>query len=259
MLRIMSAMVTCLALGNLGGPARGDYVRVVTERMDFSDGYVMADGSIYDGTSADLINGLVSDAWATFSQDYAVVRFYALFNDPLDQMVFFGAMSDPLSLNILGPSNNQFFDPRTDHVTPDSLLVTAFDPNNAFDSWLTIGAADSDTLNNQGSVVVTPGMPTSLVDGLDLTGDREGLGALWEVGAPPGPNPLTVPDALGRVLFAQITIERGTRYSFIGNIGFLNAGGDIEFERTFSLAAVPAPGALSLLAIAGLTAQRRRR
>ena len=250
-----------LGLLSTGSTARADFVRVMRERMDFSNGYLNADGSLYSGSGAALINQQVSNAWSTFSQDFAVLRFYAVFNDPTDRMFFFGStFVQPLSLNVFNPAGRQFFEPNTSSILPGNLLNSLSNPTLAFDSWLTIGAADAQA-DPGNDLTATPTMPNSMLDGMSIPADRDGIFLQPFLSTNPDVfNPLTTPDAQGRVLFAQITIQRRTRYSFRGSLAYFPAGDrNFEIERTFSFAAVPAPGAISLLAMAGLIGRSRRR
>ena len=246
----------------LSTPASADYVRSVTEIMDFSNGYVMADGSIYDGWLADETNAAVRDAWPTLSRDFVVVRFYALFNDPDDRMVLFGNTADgPLRLNIVSPAGRQVFEDEIIGGTlPPQIAAASAIPTLAFDSWFTIGGATiGEFEQNPGRTGTLGTLPTSMADGLDMPGQPEAF--LWAIPhlSSGESNPVALPDDQGRVLYAQITVPRGTRFGFSGTIGFVPAGEEAELRRTFSFAAVPTPGALALLAIAGLGGSRRRR
>lgn len=253
------AVLLCLL--STGSSAQANFVRVVRERMDFSNGHINADGSLYNGIGASTINQLVSNAWSTFSQDFAVIRFYAVFNDPTDRMFFFGSTSvQPLSLNVVNPAGRQFFESNTSDILPGQIANSVINPNQAFDSWLTIGAADAQA-DPGNRLFATPTMPTSMINGLNIPADRDGIFVIPFIDTNPDVfNPLTIPDAQGRVLFAQITIQRRTRYSFRGSLAYFPAGDrNSELERIFSFAAVPAPGAISLLAMAGLIGRSRRR
>lgn len=266
MTRNVCAGVGLLCLLSVGSTARADFVRVQRETMDFSSGYISADGSLYNGSNASLINQQVSDAWSTFSQDFAVIRFYAVFNDPTDEMFLFGSTSvQPLSLNVINPSGRQFFEPNVSSILPGNMLNSLGNPTLAFDSWFTIGIADDqdDPFN---TLFATPTMPNSMLNGMNIPADRDGIAMIPFIdhdnnpGTPDVTNPLLLPDAQGRVLFAQITIQRGTRYSFSGSLAYFPSGDrNFDIERTFSFAAVPAPGAISLLAMAGLIGRSRRR
>ena len=141
----------------------------MSERMDFSNGYINADGSVYNGPNASLINQQVSNAWSTFSQDYAVLRFYAVFNDPTDEMVMFGSFAPyTLELNIINPDGRQFFDPNTStRILPGNMLDSIGDPMMAFDSWFTIGVADDQ--NDPHNTLIAINMPESMVDGVNIT------------------------------------------------------------------------------------------
>lgn len=261
MTRTVCVSVALFCLFPAMSNARADFIRVERERMDFSSGYINADGSLYSANGAALINQQVGDAWSSFSQDFVVMRFYAVFNDPTDVMFFFGSTSvQPLSLNVINPSGRQFFESFTNNILPPHISNTLTDPNSAFDSWLTIGAAglQDDPLD---ALFATPTMPTSMLNGLNIPADRDGIAMQPFISTNPDVfNPLAMPDANGRILFAQITIQRGTRYSFSGSLAFF-PGGDrnFEIERTFSIASVPAPGVISLLAVAGLLGRSRRR
>ena len=93
----------------------------------------------------------------------------------------------------------------------------------------------------------------------DATTDLHNTSHDNNAGTPDIVNPITLPDANGRVLFAQITVPRSTLYGFRGSIAYLDGTTGLEINSVFAFASVPAPGAISLLALAGLCGRPRRR
>jgi len=253
------AFASPLALA-LSSVARADFTGVSVEVMDFSQGYVTANGSLYSGDNAAAINQLVADRWATFSNDMVVLRFYATFSNPADRMIFFGSTElQPLDLVIQTPPGRQFFEPNTFDIFPPFITDVPGNVDLAFDSWLTIGAADwQDVPQEPLALFATPTMPTSMLDGLSIPAARDGIAMVptFEDGEI---NPLSLPDAQGRVLFAQLSVHRGTRFGFTGSLAYFPSGAGLEVERTFVFASVPGPGTLALAALAGLAARARRR
>lgn len=252
---IFTGLLVCLSLAP---PVRADFIGVTSQTVDFSSGYVNADGSTYSGPGASLINPQVSGAWSSFSTNFAVLRFYAHFNDPTDEMIFFGAADFPLAIQVITPSGQQFFEPVTDSLLPADLFDTLVNPNVAFDSWLTVGVADRAAAVNF-NVFATPTIPITMLNGLNVATNRDGMFLIPEGSTPGSPNPASLPDAMGRVLFAQITVPSGTLFSFSGSLAYLDGGSALEIEQTFFFASIPAPGAAALLAIAGLIGSTRRK
>lgn len=245
---------------------QADFVRVERERVDFREGYIAADGSLYNGPDADLINQAVSDRWADFRRDYVVLRFYAVFDNPADRMVFFGSTDvQPLDIQVVSPAGRQFFEPYTNNILPPDMSAALMNTDLAFDSWLTVGAADwQDVPDTQLGLFATPTMDTTMIDGLHVPAARDGLAMVptydhdGDPGTPDIFNPLSLPDSQGRVLFAQITAPRHTRFNFNGSLAYFRAGSELEIERTFTFNAIPAPGVAGLLVVAGLIGMRRR-
>ncbi|MCZ6836043.1 MAG: hypothetical protein O7G85_09745 [Planctomycetota bacterium] len=265
--QFMAAFGT-LSLFLVWGPSvHADLVDIVSEHVDFSQGYVNADGSLYNGIGASSINSIVSNQWATFTQNFVTLRFYAVYDNPADRMVFFGSTSlMPLDIGIISPSGQQFFDPVTSNILPPDLLTSIANTNHAFDSFLTIGAANwRDVPQTQLGLFATPTMPTTMLNGLHVAPDADGIALVptydhdGNPGTPNIDNPLSIPDASGRVLYAQITVPRGTQFSFNGTIGFRPDGSGIEIRQAFSFASVPIPGALSLLVCSAVMGRSRRR
>jgi len=262
MLRISLRAVVIAAILVLAASqaARADFTGVSMEVMDFSQGYVTANGSLYSGSNAATINQLVANRWATFSNDMVVLRFYATFSNPADRMIFFGSTDlQALNLAIQTPPGRQFFEPNTFDILPPFITDVPGNVDIAFDSWLTIGAADwQDVPQEPLALFATPTMPNSMLDGLAIPAARDGLAMVptFEDGQI---NPLSLPDAQGRVLFAQITVQRGTSFGFAGSLAYFPSGAGLEVERTFVFTSVPGPGTLALAALAGLAARARRR
>ena len=128
----------------------------------------------------------------------------------------------------------------------------------AYDSYVTIGATDfphnvqftPDFLGDWGGEPP----PISVIKGSSFS---ESDGRWFFVGEPP-----EVGNWGGNVVIAQFTVLQGVGFHLEGNIGWLPADGppgpDIQLTP-FVVDNIPAPGALALLGLAGLTGAWRRR
>jgi hypothetical protein len=180
-------------------------------------------------------------------------RIYATFTDAGDSLqAVFGDADSPLSIHSSsGFYQNAFGGPTSKEV--NSALYAAF-PSLRYDSWATIGLEDStgNALNNIG------------IDWTSFNGGGsiETSDGTWFV---------TPDDAQGtagselRVMIAQLTMLENGDGSTGTTFGMVSLQGKTADGTTWSARdqsfdyALPAPGALALLGMAGLAGRRRRR
>lgn len=174
-------------------------------------------------------------------------RIYANFDSPTDELnAVFGSSVNPLSMSSTDGLffNDSFFDSLTapQDLTGPPFLYWA----NQWDTYVDIGLTDATGDQTQ----LTPGFSAEVGN---LAGDFTTFNASWFV-TPSTPQGIAGPD--GQVLIAQLTVNAGQDVSGIVNLQFL--GGAQALDQAFA-SAVPAPGALALLGLAGLAGTRRRR
>ena len=231
----------------VASPAWGDIVAAHSEEVDFSQGYLMADGSLYNGPNAAAINAAVSSEWATFSQTHAVFRFYADVDNPADRVVGLVSFSPAeMRAAIISPASSDFFDPATTSLLTPSVLNMASQPLTAFDSWVTVGAASFEEAQTGEGISIGGPLPTTFVGGFFVPSN----GAIIAT-APTllsgAINPITIPDAENRVLYAQVTVPRGTFFDFDGTLIYRPNGtgaelwAPIEFRSVTDTGGLPCP------------------
>ncbi|MEE8153900.1 MAG: PEP-CTERM sorting domain-containing protein [Phycisphaerales bacterium] len=123
--------------------------------------------------------------------------------------------------------------------------------NQAYDSWLTVGATD--IAGN--ATDYSPGFAGS--DGVTalLTNNTRSFDELDGLVFNSNPkNPWFGPD----VVMAQFTLPEGNGFHLEGLVGWALAGAGFE-STPFVVDNIPAPGAMALLGLAGLAGARRRR
>ncbi|MHC5024079.1 MAG: hypothetical protein ACYTGG_09220, partial [Planctomycetota bacterium] len=192
--------------------------------------------------------------------DLFVLNVSLQFNNPLDRgYAVAGSPDVPLDIHLDGPGI--FYENAFGTERPPNAALIPFFPSLAFDTFVTINTkstADGD------SPSLSPGFPsgpTALADGLSGTN----LG--WFVTPD---NPVALPDAGGRVLVMQLSVDLATNPQVTGMGGTFLTQWDDASGETFQYscwfdswgggcAPIPAPGALAVLAVAGLRTTRRRR
>jgi len=218
-------------------------------------------GSLLLGSAANAaFTGLVAETkdasdttgWNNPALDLFVCNVYMQFSDPMDVgYAVAGTPNTPMSITANGASTfyqNAF----GGDTAPSAALVAAF-PSLAFDTFLTWNHKLDD--GDPATPGFSPGFPGFV--GNFLGGTNLG----WFV----TPNsPLAVPDASGRVLIAQLTIDVATEPGATGISGSMLVQWDDPNGNTTQQSAsfdhpIPAPGALALLGMAGLMGTRRRR
>lgn len=222
----------------LTAAAHAEITGVQVSEIDFSSGYVNADGSIHAASAA-----AVSAEWTAFSNNWTTYRLWATV-DTIDSVVggFVGSVDDSYALVFDAGIGGQFFNSGGD--TPTDLSFLTVGPTIAFDSWLTIGDAEPNA-----DVFIFD--PDNAVDGFSGTVSAENLGVLT---SNPTAGGGVVSDGQGgfRVLLGQFTVESQSSFSGQGRI--IGGGQIVEVEWL-----IPAPGGLALLGLAAIGGRRRRR
>ena len=186
----------------------------------------------------------------------SVCNVYATFDNSNDgAYAVAGTPGSPLSVEVIGGDfyQNAF---GTD-LSPNPALLTPF-PSLAYDTFVTIGMKTS---ANDGTGL-PPGWPGFGASELPVAGDPAATNMGWFV------TPDAVQSFAGaelRVLIGQFSTEADL--SVIGNaiqgtfLLSMVSDGVTGYSETVSFyhGAVPAPGALALLGLAGLVSRRRRR
>ncbi len=132
--------------------------------------------------------------------------------------------------------------------------------NRPFDSFLTIGAANGPTSATSGD----PSWSTAGAAGWNVTGLPTGYNVGWFNSSPPNLQGRVgvAGNAADSVRLGQFVIGRDVNAgSYNLKIGYNNgvAGSAVQFfEGSFTLGAIPTPGAIALLGLAGLAGRRRR-
>lgn len=195
----------------------------------------------YTGLSGELhANGGVSGTWTA--------RIYANFSDAGDMLnAVYGDSGNTLSVGTdTSFYQNTFGGPTSTSINP--ALYDAF-PSLVYDSWVTIGLEDQ--------------TGNALLDiGIDFSDFEAGGGISTNNGSwfatPDDPQVLAGSEM--RVLIGQFTVYGSGHVSGVLNMQGKTAGGDnwVATGVAFDYA-IPAPGALALLGLAGLAGTRRRR
>jgi len=229
------------------------------------------------GQSFGVYSGLSTELYSTVTADGAsrsVWRVYANFNNPNDAL--YSVYGSPTLGALVIESRNStntgagsaFYNPALGTNHAPSLASIGGNPNVAWDTFATIGVAVSDQAPFGDQTSFSPGFPN--IAGTSVTSTN----AAWYVtptmdedgnpGTPAIDNPQAQAgfagdgDLLNRVLLLQLTVNAGDNVRGTANLVVFNAAGgaqQILSQQTFS--SIPAPGALGLLALAGLRRRRR--
>ncbi len=219
--------------------------------------------SLLAGVSAPLIMTASSDAGflgvkATVKDHplWLVVNVYAIFDRPgTDHMIAVtGTPNAPLNISVQkGTFYQHAFG--TDRP-PGAALVAAF-PELAFDSFVTIGVKVLGPPPNQptDAMLLTPTWPGFGPSTLEMTTDG------WAVTPENAQgNPFDAVNSFpgnGQVLIGQFTSVTGT--AILGTFRIDYVSNNKAGNQIVSFFAVPTPGVLALLGMAGLIGVRRRR
>lgn len=216
---------------------------------------------------------------------FSVYRVYANFTDPGDRLVY-GGSADPQTAPCLIESRNgddsapggDFYNwggPAT-HTSPSSAVVAVV-PEAQWDTFVTIGVSLSDQSPYGDQTWLTPGFPGIAGNTADLnnaawfttpTFDHDNNPATPEIAPPQSVAGWTGDgDDELRVLMIQLTVPQGDNVRGIMSLAYfppIGGGGgqsviNIPFQ-SFNSFTIPAPSALSLLALGtlGLLGRRRR-
>jgi hypothetical protein len=177
-------------------------------------------------------------------------QIYANFSAATDELdAVFGDAQNALSISTSG----SFYQNALGGATSTSInpaLIPLF-PSLALDSWVTIGLSDQ--------------TDNALLNiGIDFSGFEAGGSIITDNGSwfatPDDPQVLAGDDL--RVLVGQFTMM-GMDDNVSGVLNLQGKAGDFETfqarDQAFDFSMVPAPGALALLGLAGVTSRRRRK
>ena len=218
-------------------------MKITTLSMTIAAGSLLATSAMADYT------GLSYTSVDNFDGTWTA-RIFAEFHAETDELdaVFGDAENDLHITSTNGFYQNMFGGPTSADINP--ALYAAF-PSLVLDSWVTIGLED-----NVGNNMLNIGIDWT--DFEDFGGNIATDNGTW-FATPDDAQVLAGPDM--QVMIGQFTMY-GAKSYLSGVINIQGKHGDFETfqERdiVFEFPAMPAPGALALLGIAGL-AQRRRK
>ncbi|MCA9295119.1 MAG: hypothetical protein KC983_01355 [Phycisphaerales bacterium] len=239
------ARATAVGALLIAGGAHAAITGIQATEVDFSSGYVMADGSVDAGSAAS-----VSAAWSTFHNSWDTFRLWATVESSLDIVAAVsGSVDNGIDLIFDPGAGGVFYNNAFGSLTaPNTAILNPF-PEVAFDTFITMGTADNSVA------------PPSIVD---LNNDFNGLAGHVQAQnlgytVTPAPGFGVQSDGQGgfRVLLGQFTVASGDTFS---GQALVSGGGLIVFDDwAISSGTVPSPGVLALLGVAGLAGRRRRR
>jgi len=185
-----------------------------------------------------------------------VYRAYANFNNPSDCLTgIFGNVVSPMTINMNGTTA---FNPPSGGNVPQNASGVSYAPASQWDSYATIGLAAGYVGDPGANLILSPGFPTFITSAGIINNNN----IAW---ATAGPLPQGLPNAQGRVLIMQFSVNDGASGLPTVNIGInYLAGGTVVtqlFNQTFQLSPPPppAPGGLAVLGIGVICGGRRRR
>ncbi|MEM7227949.1 MAG: hypothetical protein AAF432_03955 [Planctomycetota bacterium] len=190
--------------------------------VDFSSGFVFADGSIHT-ESAHLVPDARPPGTKTF-------RMWAIVESPDDTVAFLGAdPDDSVTIQFLkrdapctSPSGPAFNTPLgTDIDAPDPSVYTLF-PEVAYDSWLTIGHDGSESTSGGTIVLDGPWLKSWAAGELF----NETMGGIFDITPNAGEDVVAGGSTGYRVLLGQFTMDDNAVPGFRARIG----GGGNAFD-----------------------------
>ncbi|MEM7230313.1 MAG: hypothetical protein AAF432_16025 [Planctomycetota bacterium] len=204
------ALLTCAA-------AHAGIIGVDVTEVDFSNGYVFADGSIHEASAH-----LVPDAQPPCTK---TLRLWALVESPQDTIAYFGASADDGVQFHYSPNGAPAYNsPLGKSVDATNPAWFSFVPELAYDSWLTIGH-DGGPNTSGGTSIQDDGwtMPWSMGESFVSNG-----GGLLDTSPSAGED--VFEGSFGyRVLLGQFTVGVGQCFEISGRIG----GGGESFDFSF--------------------------
>jgi hypothetical protein len=228
-------------------------------------------GAAYTGITfeQDLfgLDGVTPLAALGMPASFRVYNIYATTSQPDDQIIgVIGSPEFPFSVFVQGQQTAFFNVP----VGPDHPVHTRellMNPALNWDSFMTIGAKVQEEFGqtpqgNPISLQVPPGTPGPPDSG-KWGGGVVGMNMAWVlppvVGDPPTPPPSSIAGPDLRVLIMRLTVQEPGKV-IEGSFGILSVtGGVLQEPLPGSFKALPAPGALAVLAALALPSLRRRR
>ena len=217
-------------------------MNIKTLSLTIAAGSLLATGAMadYTGTSYDAVNN-GDGTWTA--------RIYANFDAATDELdAVYGDADNLLSINSTGGFYQNAFGGATS-LAINPALYAAF-PSLVNDSWVTIGLEDQ-----VGNNMLTIGIDYA---GFEAGGNISTDNGTW-FATPADPQVLAGADL--RVMIGQFTML-GTDSHVSGVINIQGKAGNFETFDVTGIAfdyALPAPGALALLGLAGIASRRRRK
>jgi MYXO-CTERM domain-containing protein len=205
-------------------------------------------GLIVAATTATAMADLNSVSWTVTTSTWGDTYQFFADVDAGDQLnAVYGDAENALSISTTGTFyQNAFGGPTVASMNPAFFPIF---PSMVYDSFVTIGLE-----TNVGNAM--------LDIGIDFT-DFEAGGTIWTDNGSwfATPDDSQVHEIGGKVMFAQLTVAAGDTINGTVNMQGKNADGSnwTATAYAFSNGAIPAPGALALLGLAGVTARRRRK
>ncbi len=199
--------------------------------------------------------------WAALEQgqpeDIFVFGVYAVFDNPADRLL--GVIGEPNNmLHIWTDSPGGYHQTGAAQLGSDLAPASTFTdifPELFYDSFVTLGLGAG--YEGESTTGLTPGWFDAVSVGFNNDGTLGPAVEGWFNGNPD--NTQGAPDGDGRVMIAQLSVNDG--WTTINGkslvIGWNDAAGNTS--QTPTNFKIPAPGALALLGLAGLSGARRRR
>lgn len=202
----------------------------------------------------------------------SVYNIYAQFTNPQDQAV--GVVGTPTNpFHVFTQNGGNFFNvpsAQGGSNVPPTAFAAGFNQLLNLDSFFTVGVKFQDDFytGDATALVIAPNTPGP--NGNSWGGGVIGMNMAWTlpptIGVPPVKTPETLAgndqEGQNRVLLMRLTVENQEK-AIEGQFGLLWFDGDSgvgsETGVTFKTVAIPAPGALALLGLAGLAGVSRRR
>jgi len=223
--------------------AQAEVTGAAVERMDFSQGYMLSDGTFVDP------DGMFSSQWSVFDATHDVYRIYAVTDHPQDTVAMIsGSVVFSFPLTFQSTSGVFWNHALGSNSAPNLGLISAIgDPTMAFDTFLTMGYAE------QGG---GPGL--SFVGAFDLSGDFAQQNVGYFVLPADALPSVDQGDGTYRTMIGQFAVSEGD--DLWGQVRIVGVGlGSQNFEAFASFSTIPAPATLAILGLAGLVGTRRRR
>ena len=206
---------------------------------------LMAGTLILAGTASAGFTGMSFDTVENGMAGYTTYRAYAGVTAGGQVDAVYGDGVNALTIS----SNSGFYQNQFGGYGTPSAALFGFFPSLEFDSFVTIGLTD-----DAGDAMLDIGIDWA---GFEAGGDIATSNGTWFA----TPSDAQVLEIGGRVLIGQFTVNDGD--SVFGSVNLQGKNADLSNWNAegvaFDSAAIPAPGAIALLGLAGFAARRRRK